>query len=133
MKKNSKQLKEKRTYPRLTAYHLAKYRMLSWSDKDKYVIASIKDISGGGISLLTDEDIPVSSIIQLLIQFPAFPKPIPSLAKVVWKKHLKSIKKFKMGLEFIEIEEMLRAKVVNRLEYVFNLTTNKKEKKAKNK
>lgn len=109
--------KEKRKYPRLNAYHLVKYRLIS-SPQAELVTASIKDISGGGFCLRTEEGLPVSTGIQLFINFPQFSQPIPSLAKVVWIKKLGKSKRYELGLQFLEIEEVLRQEITKRIDYV---------------
>lgn len=109
--------KERRKYSRLNSFHLLKYRLVSEPQKEP-VLATIRDISGGGIRILTEEEIPKSSILQVYINFPQFPQPVPSVAKVVWSRRLKSVKKYESGLEFMEIDEGLRHDMMGRIESV---------------
>ena len=110
--------KERRKFLRLSAYHLAKYHVISGVKGGQKVIVPIKDISGGGFCLLVDEELPVSTVIQVYIQFPGITQPIPCLAKVLWKKYLKRIKRYQVGAQFIEIEEILRREIVKRIDDV---------------
>jgi len=100
---------ERRKFIRLKAYHLAKYKPLPPKEPHAVsTLASIKDIGGGGICLRTKEHIPLSSIIELQIKFPAIDTPIFTVVKVVWVKQLKKYKLYEIGAQFIEIEESVR-------------------------
>lgn len=106
--------KERRKYIRLKAYHLAKYRCLSNPEKPA-VTASIKDIGGGGVCLRVEEQIPVSSILQIYINFPQMPQAIPCLAKVVWAKKLGKTNRYELGIQFLEIEDIFRQTIIKRI------------------
>lgn len=110
--------KERRTFPRLRAYHLAKYRVVAEGRAGKAITASIKDISGAGICLRTDETIPVLSIIHLFISFPHFPEPIPCLGKVCWVRQVGKSKQYDLGVRFVEIEEIALQTIIRRVEDV---------------
>ena len=113
-----KKAQEKRAHPRLSVYHLAKYRVISRPDQEEKVVTSVKDISGGGICLLSDEDLPLEAILQVHIRFPGVEQAIPCLVKVCWKRYLKGIKKYRVGAQFVEIEDILRNEIVGRIESV---------------
>jgi len=123
-----KNVKERRRYPRLDVYHLAKYRLISQPESD-LITAHIKDIGGGGVCLLLNEEIPVNSTIQIYINFPELTQPIPCIAKIAWVKRIDKLKKYKAGVEFLEIEDIFRDIIINRIEYV----REKIEKKEANK
>lgn len=110
--------KERRKFTRLSAYHLAKYHVISGAKGGQKVIVPIKDISGGGFCLQVDEELPVSAVIQVYIQFPGIAQPLPCLAKVLWRKYLKRIKRYRVGAQFIEIEEILRQEIVKHIDDV---------------
>lgn len=114
---NTLEQKDRRKFPRLSAYHLAKYRLIS-NPQDQLVMASIKDIGGGGICLRSEEKLPVSSVVQLYINFPQFSQPIPTLTKVVWIKKIGKSKRYDVGIQFLELEEILRQGIVKRIDYV---------------
>ena len=108
---------EKRKHTRLGVYHLVKYRLVSELDKGEF-LTSIKDISDGGLCLRTNEKLPISSMIQLYINFPSFPKPVSSLAKVVWVNQVGKMNKYDTGIQFSDIEEALRSEIARRVESV---------------
>jgi c-di-GMP-binding flagellar brake protein YcgR len=105
---------ERRKYRRLRAYHLVKYRPAFAQDKP-LVLASIKDISAGGVCLVTKENLPTGSLLQVFINFLWLPAPVPVLAKVVWIKKPGRKQRFECGLEFSEIEEVLRKDIHGRI------------------
>jgi c-di-GMP-binding flagellar brake protein YcgR len=115
---------EQRKFARLKAYHLAKYRLVT-EDKKELVFASIKDISGGGACLKTGVDIPKGSFLQIYFNFPYLSSPIPCLAKVVWGKRVGKANHYELGLEFLEIEDVLRQGIVQRIDDVRRRTEKK--------
>jgi c-di-GMP-binding flagellar brake protein YcgR len=112
--------KERRNYPRLQAYHLAKYRLIQKSG-ERPIVAAIKDIGGGGICLQTEEYLPIASIIQVYINFPKFSQPIPTLAKVVWIRKPGRKKVYEAGVEFVDIEQIFRHAIVRSVDAVRNM------------
>jgi c-di-GMP-binding flagellar brake protein YcgR len=108
---------DKRQHPRLHVYHLAKYRLTS-NPNSPLVTAHIKDIGGGGACLCLEESLPVSTIIQLYINFPLLPQPVKSLAKVAWTRKIGKSNSYESGLQFIEIEEAYRRQIISRIESV---------------
>lgn len=101
--------KEKRQFLRLNAYHLVKYRPLA-SDKEgaSFVLAALKDISSGGVCLRVEESLPVSTTIELKINFPHVNTAIPCLAKIVWVRQRTPGSPYEMGAQFTDIDESLR-------------------------
>jgi len=123
-------IKERRKFRRLYTYHLAKYHIVSKPKEDQQpVIAAIRDIGGGGICLQAEEALPISCVIQLYINFPQFPKPIPCLARVTWVKRIGRTGKFEIGMHFIDIEEIFRQAIIKRIESVHSIVEEKGAKK----
>ncbi len=108
----------RRKHPRLHAYHLVKYKLLS-SPENKFVTASVKNISGGGVCLRSVEKLPVSSVLEIYISFPQLSEPIPGVVKVVWVKKLKKEPLYESGIQFLNIEEALRDVIIKRVDYVY--------------
>ena len=109
--------KERRNFERLNVYHLIKYRLVS-DDSKKLVLSSVKDISGGGVRLSAESDIPKGSIVQVYINAPQFSSSIPCLAKVAWSRKIGKSNKYELGFEFLEIEDLLRNDIIQRIHYV---------------
>lgn len=112
------QKKEKRTYLRLNVYHLVKYRLASESPSH-LITASIRDIGGGGICLQTEKELSVPSLVHLYINFPGLSRSIPSLAKVVWVRKLKKTNLYRAGIQFLDIQDVLRNEIIKEVESVF--------------
>jgi c-di-GMP-binding flagellar brake protein YcgR len=109
--------KEKRKSFRLNAYHLVKYRLVSQREW-QMAVASIRDISAGGVCLRTEEKVDKGGILQLRINFPGLSLPLSCLVKVVWVKKISKANRFEAGLEFFEIEDLLRQEITKRVDYV---------------
>ncbi len=105
---------EKRKYTRLSAYHLVKYRLDSWPKEKAPLLASAKDIGGGGVRLITQEAIAIGSILHLWINFPNSAQPVSAAAKVIWTMKLGKTNNYETGLEFTEIDEDLRKHIISR-------------------
>jgi len=125
----ARNFEEKRAYRRLNVYILAKYRLLSAQDKTS-AIGYIKNISGGGVCLQMDEPLPQSSVVQLYINFPQLPNPIPTLAQIVWIKKVKMQKRYYAGVQFLNIEQIFRDAIIKRVELVGALDNKEKDQKS---
>lgn len=113
---NKLKTKERRKSARLNAYHLVKYRLLDGDGGA--TVASIRDISSGGACLVTEADIPKGSVIQLHINFPGFSSPVPCLAKAAWTRKISRPLRNEIGLQFLEIEDLLRKEISQRVDFV---------------
>ncbi|MBU1125685.1 MAG: PilZ domain-containing protein [Candidatus Omnitrophica bacterium] len=109
-----KEIKKNREHQRLSAYHLVKYRLLS-KPQSPLVVASLKDIGGGGLCLRTQEHIPVATYLQLYVNLPQFPQAVTSAAKVMWSRKLKTTNVYEIGLQFVNIEESFRQAIKERV------------------
>lgn len=113
--------KDKRVHPRSRAYFLTKYKLISTpTDKNTLVLTSTKDISGGGMRLKLNQYIPVSSVIQLYINFPAFPSPIPTLAKIMWIRKIKWKNAYEAGVQFVDMEEPAKKAISDQVRMVID-------------
>lgn len=101
--------KERRKAIRLQAYHLAKYRPAS-SEKEQAqpILVALKDIGAGGVCLRTEEYLPVSTQIDLRINFPGLDYPISTLARVAWIRQIGKSKRYEVGAQFVNLDESLR-------------------------
>lgn len=91
------------------------------------VVTSIKDIGAGGVCLRAHERFPLLSILQLKINFPSLRDPVFTLAKVVWIKHIKKNKDYEVGLQFVEIDDLVQTLVNKRLKFVQDKTRHHKK------
>lgn len=112
-------LENQRAFIRLSAYHLVKYKPVSTEKEEALpVLATIRDIGAGGVCLRTEEYLPVSSVIEVRINFPSRATPIFTLARVAWIKKRRQGRYYEVGAQFIEIEESARRIIDEHLKYV---------------
>lgn len=123
---NTIEQKERRRQSRLNAYHLVKYLLAT--EQQGPVLASVKDISAGGLCLRTREKLPVSGVIQLHINFPQLQEAIPTTAKVIWVRKLGKVNRYEAGIQFLNIEQAFRDLIIKRIDGVNEITAKNKEK-----
>lgn len=79
-----------------------------------------KDISGGGVRLITDEELPKGTVLELKFQLPDVHSPtvITVLGEVVWTQKIQEEGKTKYasGVAYVNIAESERRKII---QYVF--------------
>jgi len=112
--------KDRRTFIRITAYHLAKYKVSPEAGSHAVpVLTFLRDIGAGGVRLKTNERLQLLSILQLKINFPSLRDPVFTLAKVVWIKQTGKNKDYEVGLQFVEIDDLVRGLVDKKLKSVY--------------
>ena len=95
-------IKDRRKFIRLKAYHLVKYRLVSEGEsQSSYICAALKDVGAGGVCLDSEQYLPMSSIIELKINFPNVTTSVSALAKVVWMKKRDKGRRYEIGAQFI--------------------------------
>jgi len=97
---------EKRKHPRVEVKSPMKFRVPT--TKMDISIASIKNISGGGICLLTNTKLEMGQIIQMEFGLVNDPTPIVAHGEIVWIDAIKEPDlpfKYQFGVRFIEIEK----------------------------
>lgn len=114
------QEQERRGFIRLQAYHCVKYKLLSPEDREAHLFipATIRDISGGGVCLRTEEALPESALIELKINFPHIATSIFALAKIIWTKQRDKVRRYDVGVEFVEIENAMRQTIDEQIKLV---------------
>jgi c-di-GMP-binding flagellar brake protein YcgR len=112
--------KDRRKFIRLTAYHLAKYKVLSFHGEQVLPsFAVIRDIGAGGACLRTEERLLESATIELKINFPSVSTPLCTLAKVIWASRIGKSRRYEIGVEFIGIEESIRKIIDGHIKLVY--------------
>jgi len=120
--------KERRNFLRVSTYHLAKYKASPEAGGHVVpMLAFLRDIGAGGVCLRATERIPLLSILQLKINFPSLKDPIFALAKVMWVKQIKKDKAYDLGLQFIEMDDLVRNLIDKKLKFVFDKTQHRKK------
>ena len=94
--------KERRKFIRLDITIDIKYKILKIGKKGEAVS---KNISGEGIRLSVDEEIPPASILLLEMKIPIYPESIIAKGIVVWSK------KTEIGVKFIKINPIDKTRI----------------------
>lgn len=112
---------ERRRFIRLNVSVKVEYKLLETQPKEIHSSLT-KDISGGGICLIADEELKSGTFLELKIYLPKESEPILALGRIAWSKSFiigdeKTGKRFDVGIEFIKIEEVKREKIN---QYIFS-------------
>lgn len=133
-------MKEMRAFPRLSLSCDIEYSMnttflkttigaqpkLSTADtteQQKTVISKTKDISLGGICLITSSPLKIGDILNLSIRLKGFIKPIEAVGKVVWTQtfEIGGQKGYDNGIKFIEITETYKGILEKFIQKIFSV------------
>lgn len=99
--------------------------------EDKYphdeniVYALTKDISSGGVKIVTDKMLPVGTLLNLELTLAKIRKLVEATAKVRWVNRLYDDDVFEMGLEFVDTPP---ESVMLLLEYIYGLEQSQSKK-----
>lgn len=86
---------------------------------DKNVMYALtKDISSGGVKIVTDKLLPVDTMLKIELTLAKIRKLIEATAKVRWVNRLYDDDVFEMGLEFVDTPA---ESVMLLLEYIYGL------------
>ena len=86
------------------------------SGPTRVLYAQIKDISAGGVKILTSVYIPLDTPIELKITLPNLGETIGPIGKVVWGKHIEDSEMYEMGIEFEDTQPDILCTL---LEYIY--------------
>lgn len=110
---------DKRQYPRFEMKGKVRFRVPEHMDIS---IASIKNISGGGLCLLTEQKVVKDQKLSLEFGLPGDAKPILGVGEVKWVEELDYPQgrfNFRVGIQFVKIDEDRQKRinkfVINRL------------------
>lgn len=118
-------VKEKRRYIRLRVYHLIKYKKFSDTQDSPFTLTTLKDVGAGGVCFMAEEQLPMSTLIDLRLNFPGISAWVSALAKVVWVKTKKNSKTYEIGAQFVEIDETIQKLIDEKIKSVYNKIENK--------
>ena len=107
--------KERRKFPRTALELIVRYKVLSSQEQ---VDAKTKNISGGGVCLVTREKMPLGAYLAMDMKFPGSKKPILAGGRVVWSNESRlgpspaGHQRFDNGIEFVQIEDVDRQRII---------------------
>ncbi len=99
---------EKRKYIRLKAPLGVTYHILKKHKRPRPHKTLVKDVGGGGISLVVYEDLRAGDLLELGIQIPHLVEPVTAVGEVVWFVRTKGTDRElrEAGLRFRDIKPM---------------------------
>lgn len=111
---------ERRKFPRIVREIIVRYKILSTPEKQ--LDAETKNISGGGVCLVTREKMELETVVAMEIKFPHMNRAILTTAQVIWCSESKlgpspaGHTKFDNGIEFMQISETDRQQIIKYVE-----------------
>ncbi len=104
---------ERRVFFRMDLVSNITYK-IQYAFKGKHT-AMLKNISATGASFDTNKDIPLMSHIRLYVDLDTSKKIIELVGKVVWSKK-RSSSKYAIGVEFIQLDQIIKNKIIKFVE-----------------
>lgn len=106
----------KRKFLRLSACHLLRYKIIGKEGAVEKV-ASIKDISGGGLSFHACEAFNVEEKVALVLRIPFYPTLVNAVAKVTRVEELDKDRGVEVAVQFTtiddEVKDFINTKVID--------------------
>lgn len=97
--------REQRRFPRVALNSEVKFQIRL---SNKFGATCCRDISEGGVRILTEEFIPLGTTMKLEIILKNALKCIDAVAEVVWLERITHSERYQMGLKFCEIADVYR-------------------------
>lgn len=82
-------MKENRKYIRLKAPIGVVYKPIKKHKRQKAHLSLVRDISGGGLKIMSKEDLRSGDLLDMEIQVPHLEESIHAIGEVVWFSHTK--------------------------------------------
>lgn len=86
------------------------------SGNNSVIYAQIKDISAGGVKILTSVYIPLSVTVRMRISLDKLGQSIGPIGKVVWGNRVENSDMYEMGIEFEKVSPEILCTL---LEYIY--------------
>ncbi len=112
--------RERRKFPRIEMEIIVRYKILSTPEKQLH--AKTKNISAGGVCLVTREKMKLETVVAMEIRFPKMKEPILITSRVIWCNESRlgpnpaGHMRFDNGIEFTQISEADRQQIIKYVE-----------------
>lgn len=112
--------KERRRFSRITSELFVRYKVLSIQKQQ--LDGKTRNISEGGICLVTREPVSPGALLAMDIKFPHSDKPVLAVGRAVWCTNSglgpspAGHQRFDNGIEFVEISDLDRQRIVDHVE-----------------
>jgi c-di-GMP-binding flagellar brake protein YcgR len=108
-------MKEKRQFSRVNISFPVEYKHGALKD---YAYTVSKDLSVGGVKILSDSFIPKNNLLKVNINI--IDKVLQMDAKTVWCSREKTFKRYSVGLRFIDTTELSKKALSRFLNTIYN-------------
>lgn len=109
--KNNHSNQDRRRFNRLQCHLPLQFRDIE-KNRPEMLGSLTRDISGGGIRFVSNNFLPVQTSVGLQLALDSDLRTLPATARVVWIQKLPYNENFMIGLEFLNIENETRAKII---------------------
>lgn len=99
---------EQRRFPRVALNSEVKFQI---RQSNKFGLTRCRDISEGGVRILTEDFVPLGTAMKLEIILKNGLKCIDAIAEVVWLARMPHSERYQLGLRFCEMSESYRSDV----------------------
>ena len=112
-------MEERRRFPRLQVELIVRYKILETSEQ--HCEATTKDISAGGVCLITREQLKAGSSLAVDIKLPQQTEPVMAVGRVVWSNVSRlglspgGHQRYDNGIEFVEIKDKDRQRIIKKV------------------
>lgn len=108
---NNRSGQDRRRFNRLERHLPLQFRNIE-KNRPEMSGSLTRDISGGGIRFVSNDFLPVQTSVGLQLSLESNLHTLPATARVVWVQKLPYNENFMIGLEFLNIENENRAKII---------------------
>ncbi len=109
--KNNHSNQDRRRFNRLQCHLPLQFRDIE-KNRPEMLGSLTRDISGGGIRFVSNNFLPVQTSVGLQLALDSDLRTLPATARVVWIQKLPYNENFMIGLEFLNIENENRVKII---------------------
>ncbi|MBN1411964.1 MAG: PilZ domain-containing protein [Spirochaetales bacterium] len=101
---------DKRRYLRLDCLFKVEFENI---ENSQQIESLAKNISAGGICVITNEPLPKSTVLFLRFHFPEKPQPFSLKGCVVWSKKVEESTEpgYENGIQFLEVNEEIKQSI----------------------
>nr|WP_255319485.1 PilZ domain-containing protein [Dendrosporobacter quercicolus] len=116
---------QQRAFVRLDSSMPVRWQFLTETEDDPLISSTIRDISGGGVRIITKNPVPLGSKLKVMIDLPGI-GPLELSSEVVRIDQPQAdLPIFWVGTKFLDIPENIRSKIIK---YIFKKQVEERQK-----
>jgi len=110
--------RERRRFLRVGTYHLSRYLRYDSKGNSYPILGISRNIGGGGLMLLTEEELKIGDKIGIEVNFPPFESPLKAIAQVIYRKKKERSNKWQVGVKFIDLGDPALDQILDYVDYI---------------